>query len=121
MPSLWSSKWLPVVHVVLLLVALHHSPLHHHPIPTCQFSMHNYPLPRADVEDSQSAIAEDSPQVEVVDDTPQVAHHNLASYDVDPPANLFDTPPPIEVETRAPLLVVRARVGDEAGVGAAFC
>ena len=82
--------------------------------------MHNYPLPRADVEDSQSAIDEYSLQVEVVDDTPQVAHHNLAYDDVAPSANLFDTPPPLEVATRAPLLVVGARVGAEAGVGATF-
>jgi hypothetical protein len=82
--------------------------------------MHNYPLPRFDVEDSQSAIDEDSPQVEVVDETPQVANHNLAYDDVARPANIFDTPPPLEVEKRAMLLVVGARVGAEDGVGAAF-
>ena len=82
--------------------------------------MHNYIFPRVDVEDSQSAIDEDSPREEVVDDTPQVVHHNLAYDDVAPPANPFDTPPPLEVETRAPLLVVGARVGAEVGVGAAF-
>ena len=79
--------------------------------------MHNYPLPRADVGDSRSEIDEDSPQVEDVGDTPQVAHHNLAFDDVAPLANLFDIPPPLEEETRAPLLAVGARVGVEAGVG----
>ncbi len=81
--------------------------------------MHNYPLPRADVGDFRYEIDEDSPQVEDVGDTPQVAHHNLASDDVAPLANLLDTPPPLEVETRAPLLAVGARVGDEADVVAA--
>jgi len=31
--------------------------------------VHDYILPRGDAEDSKSAIDEDSPQVEVVDDT----------------------------------------------------
>ena len=82
--------------------------------------MHNYIQPRADVDDSQSAIDEDSPRVEGVDDAPEVAHHNLAYDDDAPPANLGDTSHPLEVETRAPLLATGARVGAEVGVGVAF-
>jgi hypothetical protein len=50
----------------------------------------------------------------------QVPHHNLAYDDVAPPANLFYTPPPLELQTRTPLLVVGARVGAEVGVGVTF-